>query len=286
MPELPDVECIRSYLEHTCVGAKIALSQLVREDIVGSVGSPRGKRSAEKSTTPKVALLDSSTLVGVERKGKQLGLIADNGRALLIRLGMSGQLLVVESVDKNLSHVHAVWSLRFNNTLKFLLFRDPRRFGSILPCRNRAGIDDHWNKLGPDALTISQPILWQIMKNRVTGVKALLLDQARICGLGNIYVDESLFLSGIHPKKQACFLNDVELQLLAYSIRRVLSKAIHAGGSTLRDYRTPDGAEGNFQKAHSVYGRIGLLCTMCKATIVGDIVGGRTTAFCPNCQAL
>ena len=286
MPELPEVECIRFYLQRECAGASVVLHQLAREDIVGTLRSPRGQRSQSATKTPRALLLDGSTLSGVERKGKQLALVASNGRSCIVRLGMSGQLLLVDSIDPKTKHVHASWLLRSGGRSRFLLFRDPRRFGSILPCRDRSELDAHWSRLGPDALTLSFSALSEIVSNRSVGVKALLLNQARTSGLGNIYVDEALFSAGVHPRMPAENLNKKQIKILASTIRSVLSKATAVGGTTLRDYRMPDGSSGRFQAKHRVYGRKGQLCTACKSTILGESVAGRTTSFCPKCQVL
>ena len=185
-----------------------------------------------------------------------------------------------------MKHVHAVWLLKSAKKSQYLLFRDPRRFGSILPCKNTEELNNHWYRLGPDALTLSSLDLSRIAKNSPVAIKALLLNQAKVCGLGNIYVDESLFMAKIHPKKKSINLNKKQIQMLALCIRKILAHSIKAGGTTLRDYCVPDGSFGSFQKNHLVYGRQGLLCTLCQSVILGDVIAGRTTAFCPTCQAL
>ncbi len=286
MPELPEVECIRLCLQRECVGSTATLHKLAREDIVGSIQLPRGNRVGGGPKTPKISLLNGATLVGFERKGKQLALKAACGRSLIVRLGMSGQVLLVNEIDLEMKHVHAVWLLQSNKKSQYLLFRDPRRFGSILPCKNNTELNDHWCRLGPDALTLSSLDLSRIAKNRSVAIKALLLNQTLVCGLGNIYVDEALFMAKIHPKKMSKNLSKKEIEELAFCIRKVLERAIKAGGTTLRDYCVPDGSLGSFQKNHLVYGRQGLLCTLCQSVILGDVIAGRTTAFCPACQVL
>ncbi len=286
MPELPEVECIRLCLQRECVGSTATLHKLAREDIVGSIQSPRGNRVGFGPKTPKISLLDGATLVEFERKGKQLAFKAACGRSLIVRLGMSGQVLLVDEIDLEMKHVHAVWLLKSAKKSQFLLFRDPRRFGSILPCENTEELNNHWYRLGPDALTLSSLALSHIVKNRPVAIKALLLNQAKVCGLGNIYVDESLFMAKIHPKKTSGNLNKKQIQILALCIRKILTYSIKAGGTTLRDYCVPDGSFGSFQKNHLVYGRQGLLCTLCQSVILGDVIAGRTTAFCPTCQIL
>lgn len=286
MPELPEVECIRLCLQRECVGSTVSLYKLAREDIVGSLQSPRGQRVGVLSKTPSFALLDGATFVGFERKGKQLALMASDGRSLIVRLGMSGQVLLVGALDPNLKHVHAVWLLKSEQKSQYLLFRDPRRFGSIVPCKNIDELNRHWSRLGPDALTLSFLDLSCRTKNKNVGMKAFLLNQTHVCGLGNIYVDEALFKAKIHPEKYAKNLTEKEMRKLALCIRKILVRAIQAGGTTLRDYCVPDGSFGAFQKKHLVYGRQGLLCTSCESVILGAILSGRTTAFCPTCQVV
>ena len=286
MPELPEVECIRLCLLRECVGSTATLHKLAREDIVGSIQSPRGDRGGVGPKTPKISLLDGATLVEFERKGKQLAFKTACGRSLIVRLGMSGQVLLVNEIDLEMKHVHAVWLLKSAKKSQYLLFRDPRRFGSILPCENTEELNNHWYRLGPDALTLSSLDLSCITKNRPVAIKALLLNQAKVCGLGNIYVDESLFMAKIHPKKPSRNLNEKQIRKLTFCIRKILTHSIKAGGTTLRDYCVPDGSFGSFQKKHLVYGRQGLLCTLCQSVILGDVIAGRTTAFCPTCQVL
>ena len=286
MPELPEVECIRLCLQRECVGSTATLHKLAREDIVGSIQFPRGHRVGGGPKTPKISLLDGATLVGFERKGKQLAFKAACGRSLIVRLGMSGQVLLVNEIDLEMKHVHVAWLLKSAKKSQYLLFRDPRRFGSILPCENTEELNNHWSRLGPDALTLSVLDLSRIVKNRSIGMKALLLNQTKVCGLGNIYVDEALFMAKIHPKKPSKNLNEKQIQILALCIRKILMRSIKAGGTTLRDYCVPDGSSGSFQKNHLVYGRQGLLCTLCQSVILGDVIAGRTTAFCPTCQNL
>jgi len=147
-------------------------------------------------------------------------------------------------------------------------------------------LKNHWCRLGPDALTLSDVDLLGIAKDKSVPIKALLLNQGKVCGLGNIYVDESLFMAKIHPRKTSRDLNKKQVERLALCIRKILEGAIKAGGTTLRDYCVPDGSFGSFQKNHLVYGRQRLLCTLCQSVILGDVIAGRTTAFCPICQIL
>ncbi|MSR44311.1 MAG: bifunctional DNA-formamidopyrimidine glycosylase/DNA-(apurinic or apyrimidinic site) lyase [Phycisphaerales bacterium] len=289
VPELPEVECIRAHLHHACCGGAFRLLSLGRVDIVGTLDAPRGVRGVSplcRWTSPAMRhrLFDSAVLASVKRKGKQLALVARDGRALLVRLGMTGQLLLVDSIDPTIKHVHASWAVRASGRLRFLLFRDPRRFGSLIPCCDCDAIDSHWDTLGPDALSVTAAQLAGAAKHRRVPLKVFLLDQSAVSGLGNIYVDESLFLARLHPRACARSLADSEWKNLVTCFQKTLKKSIRMGGSTLRDYRTPDGVLGRFQHMHHVYGRSGELCTVCKAVVEREVVGGRTTSFCPMCQ--
>jgi len=284
MPELPEVECIRLCLQTCCSGASVRLHTLQRSDIVGSLRSPRGCRLKRNPKPPPVSLLDCSVLASFERKGKQLSINTTDGRTLVVRLGMSGQLLLVNSFDPITTHVHASWRLDSKAGARFLLFRDPRRFGSIIPCASIAERDAHWNRLGPDALTVTEEELVDAFSNRSVELKSFLLNQACVSGLGNIYVDEALFLSRLHPKLSVKNLTKNQIVILASSIRKILRIAITAGGTTLRDYCLPNGTPGSFQTKHKVYGRAGLLCTICKSVLLGATIAGRTSCYCAVCQ--
>lgn len=284
MPELPEVECVRSQLQQFCVGATVRLVAVARRDVVRGVC---WSRSPQPSMTmiEKSSLLNRCVISSVQRKGKQIALVAEDGRALIFRLGMTGQVLIVDSLDQDLDHVHLVWLLAAKENRKLLLFRDARRFGSLVVCRTQEELSDWWSLLGPDALSLSTTALRrQLLQSRCC-VKAHLLNQSRIAGLGNIYVDEALFLTRIHPKTIACDLTNTQVVALARSIRVVLKKSITYGGTTLRDYKTPDGMKGTFQRHLRVYGRGGGLCTRCKSLVEREVVAGRSTWFCPRCQA-
>lgn len=285
MPELPEVECIRLCLQASCLDASVQLHQLWRSDIVGSLKSPRGRRHGRAELAAPFALLNNSVIASLSRKGKQLAINTTDGRALIFRLGMSGQLLLTNSLDPAITHVHACWSLRSNITQQFLMFRDPRRFGSIIPCASSTERDLHWDRLGPDALTITTRQLAAACVNRKTKLKVLLLNQSCVCGLGNIYVDEALFLARLHPNTSVQKLNRLQISILASAIRKILRLAITLGGTTLRDYCLPDGTGGSFQMKHKVYGRAGQLCTVCKSILCGVTIAGRSTCYCQKCQS-
>lgn len=166
-----------------------------------------------------------------------------------------------------------------------LVYRDIRRFGAITLCPGASVIDERlWSRLGPDALTIEGEVLYRALRRTRRAVKAALLDQGVIAGLGNIYVDESLFAAGVHPLARADRLTRSTVERLAEAIRAILEAAITAGGSTLRDYVDAEGLRGGFQTRHRVYGRAGEPCVECGRALERMVVAQRGTTFCRRCQ--
>jgi formamidopyrimidine-DNA glycosylase len=163
-----------------------------------------------------------------------------------------------------------------------LRFTDPRRFGGIW----WLGLSDCDTGMGPEPLTITSKQFAALLARTTRPIKNALLDQSLVAGLGNIYVDESLFTAGIHPLTPGNKLTPEQILRLTRAIKSVLRKAINHRGSTLRDYRDADGLEGGFQKLHRVYAREAQPCRRCKTKIERIVLGGRSTHFCPNCQKL
>lgn len=273
MPELPEVESLRLSLL-PIVGRRIASVRLHRPDIVtshdGSAIRPRD-------------LLSGATVSELRRRGKQLAIVAGDGRVLVVHLGMSGQLLLTSSGGRppKADHIHSTWGLDGRGRLHF---RDPRRFGGLWALPSLDALDQRWTGLGPDALEISGPILAAAAQTSQRAIKALLLDQTVLAGVGNIYADESLFLSGIRPGRRSDRLSLPELDTLAKAVKTVLRRAIQAGGSTLRDYANASGEAGTAQRSHAVYGLAATPCSVCGTTLVRSVVAQRTTVHCPRCQ--
>lgn len=285
MPELPEVESIRRTLERSIAGQVIRVAELNRIDIIGTPGRLRaGRGRASRHAADRAArhaLLDGARVSTLLRRGKQLALLAEDGRALVVHLGMSGRLVVAPR-DSSIHppHTHAVWHV---GDLRVLRFTDPRRFGAIVPCASALELDAHWSDLGPDALSMSADDLACALASRRTPIKAALLDQSLIAGLGNIYVDEILHRAGIHPLMRSARASAHALAIVQ-CMRAVLDAAISAGGSTLRDYVDATGNPGAYVTLHRVYGRAGQPCDNCQSAIRSAVVAGRTTAFCPACQ--
>ncbi len=280
MPELPEVECIRLSLAQKMLGARILGVVLHRADMLDGV----------MGTSRPDALLKGQQIVEFKRHGKQLALCTNSGRALIIRLGMSGQLFLTHDNDRasKHTHVHAVWRWQKKTRSGQLFFRDPRRFGGLQALPDRDELTAHFAQLGPDALTITRFQLAAALKGahgpRRSPIKSLLLDQQRLAGVGNIYADEALFRAKIAPMRESGKLSAQDARTLATSIRAILSDAIQSGGSTIRDYVNGSGASGAFQQRHQVYGRAGEPCVRCNAVLKSTAIAQRTTVWCPACQ--
>jgi len=270
MPELPEVQTIVSQLRPVLEGRVIESMILHQSKVVR-----RGRKMI-------VARLAGRTVEQVRREGKWIVIRLRPTAELVFHLGMTGRLLMEPADSPPAKHTHARFRLRGRGDE--LRFRDPRRFGGIW-FFNEDEIEAARRRraLGPDALTIRVSVLRQICR-RSRQIKALLMDQRAISGLGNIYCDEAAFSARIRPATVASDLTDNQVRDLACSIRGTLRRAIDSGGSTLRDYRKVDGTEGAFQQAHNVYGREGLPCRRCGRLIVRVQLAGRSTHFCPQCQ--
>jgi formamidopyrimidine-DNA glycosylase len=169
-----------------------------------------------------------------------------------------------------------------------MTFRDPRRFGGVLPFPSAQALQETWNRtLGPDALSIADDHLYQVLREDRTArrpIKAALLDQRILAGVGNIYADEALFRAAIRPSANTARLSQARLARLTHHIREILAEAIAAGGSSLRDYADAMNNPGAFVHRHQVYGRQGLPCTICQNPLKSTTIAQRTTVYCAVCQ--
>lgn len=302
MPELPEVEQVRASIARCVLGLRVASVTVHRRDVVVGPDDPQGgwSRAGEgaanrpKPRIPKRLLLEGSEIQDVRRHGKQLGILSE-GAAVGVHLGMTGQLLFCPPGQRLIKpdHVHLVWRLtdRSGEAAGRMVFRDPRRFGGVWAHRDPEDLlESRWGALGPDALAIDPGELAERLRpkraraERARSVKAALLDQNTLAGVGNIYADEALFRAGVLPIRGVDSLTDAEIALLAESIRKVLAEAVAAGGSTLRDYVDGQGAAGWFQVQHRVYGRSGQKCTQCGKLLLTATVAQRTTVWCGQCQ--
>jgi formamidopyrimidine-DNA glycosylase len=283
MPELPEVESVRRSLEPCLTGRGVTRVECRRRDVVVAPGDPPGGFSRHRGHARPVPivpgmLLEGRTIRGLDRRGKQLALLTDSGPALIVHLGMTGRLEHTTGGDDP-PHTHLVWVLDDGSRLRFA---DPRRFGLVRIAP--AGPAPLWAELGPDALTIGARTLHGAVCRSRRAIKAILLDQAVLAGVGNIYADEALHASGVHPARPGASLDAAETGRLAREIRGVLGRAVRAGGSTVRDYRDGAGRPGSYQHRHRVYGRGGLACVSCGGVLEQGTIAQRTTVWCPRCQ--
>ncbi len=272
MPELPEVEVIRRDLAPKIEGRRIARAKISESRLTRRRGSPREVEAA----------LAGRTVVRLRRRGKFF--LFDLGeQSLVVRLGMTGQLLWHGRGDafRPDAHTHAVLVFAGGGVLAY---RDIRKFGEmfLLPA---SGVEDALH-LGVEPLEngFSAEVLQAICKVSAARIKALLLSQSRIAGIGNIYADEALFRAGIRPTRRASWLRREEIRALWRSIRSVLQAGIRHRGSSIANYRDASGEPGYFASRHRVYHRQGQPCVRCGTPIRRIILGQRGTHFCPRCQ--
>ena len=261
MPELPEVETVVRTVRPHIVGRTILEAKFTSQHVV------KGDRKAFAER------LIGRKIESVQRRGKFICVSLDQG-SLSIHLGMTGNLFVAE--EKHGKHTYG--EFRFDQGI--LLFNDPRQFGKI---EWSAGEPKRASALGPEPLGISLEDFRARLK-RKAHIKPLLLNQKFLAGVGNIYADESLFASGIHPLTSAAKISAPRAARLHHAIQSILQDAIDAHGSTISDYRTALGDEGGYQQKHKVYGREGEPCVVCSTPIRKVVVGQRGTHFCPACQ--
>jgi formamidopyrimidine-DNA glycosylase len=269
MPELPEVETIRSQLAPRLEGRS-----LVRVEIL----DPRLTRPVDLFEVAEE--LEGDTVLAVERRGKYLLVRLESGLGLLVHLRMTGSFGFAP-----VSHERAVLELDDGSRL---VYRDVRRFGTWLVLEDAAVEPYLAAKNGPEPLgpRFSARWLGAELARRKAPLKAVLLDQRVVAGLGNIYADEALWRARLNPLRPANDLASDEVSRLTRAIRGALRAGIARQGSTLRDYAAPDGASGSMQEEFRVYGRDGQPCRRCGAPISKTRVAGRGTWFCPRCQPL
>ena len=275
MPELPEVESVRRQLEPTLVGRRF-------ERV--SIDDPRLVRPHEPAEV--AAELEGEHVAAVERRGKYLVVRFESGRVLLIHLRMTGSLLSAASGSlPDDPHRRAVVNLDDGSDVAY---RDVRRFGTWLLLEPGEAEPYLAARVGDEPLDVlfTAARLGERLAGRRTSLKAALLDQRTLAGMGNIYVDEALWRARLNPLRPANGLSGEEVARLTGAIRAALRAGLERQGSTLRDYATPDGASGSMQDEFRVYGRDGKPCRRCRATIAKTRVGGRGTWFCPRCQPL
>lgn len=276
MPELPEVETLVRGLRRTIVGRRILEVRLGQTDFVDDAAAiERG--------------VPGCRIAGVERVGKFFLLrlkppaAAVNGHepaALLVHLGMTGHLSPHRPDEPLPKHTHVVMPLDDGRELRYT---DPRRFGRMALLSD-AALAAEIARHGAEPMEIAEADFLERLAARRARIKALLLDQRFLHGIGNIYADESLWHARVHPLRVAATLTRTQSRALHRAIRKVLAAAIRAGGSSISDYRDADGRPGWFQIRHRAYDREGQPCFRCRARIRRIIVAGRSSHFCPRCQ--
>src|SRR4029077_8901520 len=281
MPELPEVETVARGLRGTIVGRRIISVRLGKTDFIDDP----------------VALeqhLPGRQIDAVERYGKfmLLRLSAANGvgssfangdaepAALLVHLGMTGQIVPIIAAQPCEKHTHACFLLDDNRELRYT---DARRFGR-LAYLSAGPLAEELRAFGADPLEISSEEFVEQTRSRPARIKALLLDQSFLRGVGNIYADESLWRGEIHPARLGATLRNRQAATLHRVLREILEKAIILRGSSISDFLDAEGQPGEYQQHHKAYGREGKRCYRCRAVIRRAIVAGRSSYFCPKCQ--
>ena len=274
MPELPEVETTRRGLAPHLEGRRILDVTLRRPDLRWPI--PR-----EISD-----LLPSSTIQLVRRRAKYLLMETEVGTAIW-HLGMSGSMRVLPADTPVRAHDHVDMTIAGKGRAapRVLRFNDPRRFGCLLwqpPGETHELLRD----LGPEPLSddFDGDYLFERSRGRSAPVKAFLMDQSVVVGVGNIYVAEALFAAGVSPRREAGKVTRERYAAIAKAVRAILGYAIERGGTTLRDFISPDGAPGYFEQELSVYGRGGLPCPRCGRALRQATLAQRATVWCPNCQ--
>lgn len=271
MPELPEVETVAASLRRHIMGLPIE-SVEVYNPVVLEIGTEMDFEN-----------LKGEVISDVSRRGKYLILHLEKGRFVVVHLRMTGKMLFSKKSEPLAKHSH----LRFNfSDGAELVFNDIRRFGRLWLVDDLSGVSG-LNKLALEPVQAEfSAEYWQnqIARKKKSMVKAALLDQHIVAGLGNIYADEVLFAAKVHPERMVSTLTEVENQGLAAAMTAILSDAITKGGTTFRDYVDADNNKGSYQNYLKVFQKSGEPCPNCGSTLEKTKVAGRSSIFCPRCQ--
>lgn len=290
MPELPEVEITRRRIAPALVGRRIAQVKTTRPSYF-FLTPPAKLKSA----------LVGQTSVELIRRGKYLVARLDSGAGLLLHLGMTGQLFTSDVHSPRLlsktaraaltppeqsgfrPDVHTHLMLEFEDGGPSLYFRDVRKFGKVRLLDAKL-TDPRLDRLGTDALVVEPEELFELIHRRRVPIKSVLLDQAVLAGVGNIYADEALYLARVRPTRAARRVTRDECTLIVRGLKRVLGRAIETGGSSISDFVGPDGNDGHYQDERWVYSRTDEPCRRCKTPVKRLVIGQRSAHFCPQCQ--
>ncbi len=270
MPELPEVETTRRgitpHIQGRTVKRLVIRQPKLRWPIPSKLAS----------------LIKNRKILSVERRAKYLLLGLDNG-SIIIHLGMSGSLRIIDSSEPPMVHDHVDFVLDDGVAMRFT---DPRRFGCVLWQGAAEPLHRLLSSLGPEPLSLAfdGDVLFQRSRGRKAPIKTFLMDNKNVVGVGNIYANEALFAAGIRPDRASGRISKQRYQVLADEVKKVLAKAIEQGGTTLRDFVGGDGRPGYFKQSLKVYGRGGQPCITCDHTLIETRLGQRSTVYCRQCQ--
>ncbi len=270
MPELPEVETIKKFLQRKIKGKIIRdIKVLNKKQIQGSYKKFIGEE-----------------ILNIKRRGKFLIFQLRRNKSVLVHLKMTGQLLIEDKPNKFTRIIFNLSSVKDKNKIEkrdcSLIFNDIRKFGYIKFIENKEKTEP--KKIGPEPQELTFQYLKDILSKSRRAIKLVLMDQSKIAGLGNIYTNESLFLAKINPLKSANKLIDKEIKRLLKAIKLVIKKAIKYGGTSFNSYLKPNKSKGKYQNIFLVYRRKGEKCPRCKEKIQYIKIGNRGTFFCPSCQ--
>ena len=271
MPELPEVETTRRGIEPHVTGVNVMEVIVRRYDL-------------RQPVSETITAVEGRTIRAVTRRSKYLLLAIDDGSTLLIHLGMSGSLRIIDPADVWKKHDHVGITLGNGKQLRF---HDPRRFGLVLRLMENDPLQHVLlSSLGPEPLEndFTTEHLHAICKKRSAAIKLVIMDSKAVVGVGNIYASEALFRAGIRPETPANKITKPRIAKLIEAIRAVLSDSIREGGTTLRDFLNSDGEPGYFKQRLFVYERKGEPCRICETPIQHAVLGQRSTYWCPRCQ--
>ena len=287
MPELPEVEVVKKSLEKTIYDLTIKNIEI------------RNKFLRYKIDEKLMKKMINSKVISVSRRSKYIFINLSNNYTIMIHLGMTGKIIILDAdnykhktsfyyklADNNPIHDHL--KFKFNKKI-FLIYNDVRKFGFIKIFKTKElPLSSHLKKLGPEPFSNQFNIDYfkKNIKKRKIFIKDLLMNQKFLAGLGNIYVNEALYLSKVNPKTRANSISTKRIQSLVINIKKVLKKAIYEGGSSIKNFNDTRGKKGNFQQFFNVYGRHGKSCTRsnCKGSIERIRISNRSTFFCKICQ--
>jgi len=271
MPELPEVEAIASGLRPRLVGLAIGGLKVFTPSLV------------RKEKSFRLETIRNRKVKDVRRRGKMLIIECQDGLFLIFHFKMTGRLVWADRGEPGDKHTHL--ALSFRGRPRELHYRDVRKFGFLRCLESSNPMEcDELRRLGPEPLDLDRSAFARLFQGRRGRLKSLLLDQAFLAGIGNIYADEMLFEAGLHPLTPAASVTRRELDRLWTAMRSVLRRAIAVGGSSIRDFKDAEGVDGLFQREHRVYGRRSQPCRRCGTPIESQKIGGRTSSFCPRCQ--